>query len=226
MAKHTSFRVGKVRAYRAGQGLVSCSTMRPGQRRRPRVGPDRDLARQMAAQINGQLEVGAPAALSFEPISIPDLRQRWLDHHEHVRRSSVQTIRRYRAATEHLLTFVRDVCPVRHGVRLPTPACRGVCPTTSAHQGGPQWPPAKPASGRSRDAGIKFILETCSSLFNYAQRNRHLSPYAENPFRTIEVSRMPVEDFRPIVVFTDDQERRVSGSLRRLAVSAVSDACC
>ena len=83
-----------------------------GRRRRPRVGPDRDLARQMAAQINGQLEVGAPAALSFEPIAIPDLRQRWLDHHEHVRRSSLQTISRYRAATEHLLNFVRETCPV------------------------------------------------------------------------------------------------------------------
>ena len=54
----------------------------------------------------------------------------------------------------------------------------------------------QPGSGSCVTAGIKFILETCSSLFNYAQRNRHLSPYAENPFRTIEVSRMPVEDFR------------------------------
>ena len=56
----------------------------------------------MAAQINGQLESGAPAALSFEPISIPQLRGRWLDHHEHVLRSSVQSINRYRTATEHL----------------------------------------------------------------------------------------------------------------------------
>ncbi len=58
-----------------------------------------------------------------------------------------------------------------------------------------------------RDSGIKFILETCSSLFNYAQRCRHLSPYAENPFRTIEVSRMPVEDFRPVIIFTEEQEQ-------------------
>ena len=67
----------------------------------------------MAAQINGQLEVGAPAALSFEPVSIPELRERWLDHHENVRRSSVQTIRRYRAATQHLVNFLQDVRPVR-----------------------------------------------------------------------------------------------------------------
>ena len=114
MARNTSaFRVGKVRACLRGK-VWYLQYFEAGQRRRPRVGPNRDLARQMAAQINAQLEVGAPAALSFESISIPDLRQRWLDHHENVRRSSLQTIRRYRAATEHLLTFIEKVCPVRH----------------------------------------------------------------------------------------------------------------
>ena len=99
-AKAKSFRVGKVAAVLRGRVWYLCY-VEGGRRRRPRVGPDRDLARQMAAQINGQLEVGAPAALSYEPISVPDLRQQWLDHHEHVRRSSVATIKRYRAATEH-----------------------------------------------------------------------------------------------------------------------------
>jgi len=32
--------------------------------------------------------------LSFSPVGIPELRQRWLDHHEHVLRSSIATIRR------------------------------------------------------------------------------------------------------------------------------------
>ncbi len=41
------------------------------------------------------------------------LRQRWLDYHEHVLRSSVATVRRYRQATQHLLDFVRDVRPLR-----------------------------------------------------------------------------------------------------------------
>lgn len=59
-----------------------------------------------------------------------------------------------------------------------------------------------------RDAGIKFILETCCSLFNYASRQRHLSPYAENPFRMIEVSRIPVEDATPVIVLGEEQERR------------------
>jgi integrase len=61
---------------------------------------------------------------------------------------------------------------------------------------------------RLRDNSVKFILETCSTLMNYAQRHRHLSPYAENPFRTIEIGRVPIEDAKPIQVFTPEQERQ------------------
>jgi integrase len=45
-------------------------------------------------------------------------------------------------------------------------------------------------------------------MLNYAQRHRHLSPYAENPFRTIEICRIPVEDSKPIDVFSADQEKQ------------------
>lgn len=202
--KGASFRVGRVRAYRRGR-VWYLQYYEGGQRRRPRVGPSRDLARQQAAQINGQLEVGAPVALSFEPISIPDLRERWFDHHEHVRRSSVQTIRRYRTATEHLLSFLRDVRPLRlasdfrscHAEEF-VRYLRSVQVAPNGHRNARKRP--------LLDAGIKYILETCSTLFNYAQRHRHLSPYAENPFRTIEVGRIPVEEFRPVVVFAEEQE--------------------
>src|SRR5947208_15760971 len=107
-----SFRVGKVLAYLRGRICYLCYHDN-GQRRRPRVGPDREAARQLAAQVNAQLAVGAPAALSFEPIAIPELRRRWLEHHEQVVRSSVQTIHRYRNATDHLLRFLQTR-PVRH----------------------------------------------------------------------------------------------------------------
>src|SRR5689334_23036725 len=99
MAKRSaSFRVGKVRAPLRGRVWYLCYHEH-GRRRRPRVGPDRGAARQLAAQVNAQLEVGAPAALSFEPVPVPELRRRRLEHHEQVLRSSVQTINRYRTAT-------------------------------------------------------------------------------------------------------------------------------
>src|SRR5215475_14502939 len=70
--KQSSFRVGRVQGYLRGRVWYLCYHEH-GQRRRPRVGTDREAARQLAAQINAQLEVGAPAALSFEPIAIPEL---------------------------------------------------------------------------------------------------------------------------------------------------------
>ncbi len=86
---HTrSFRVGRVGAYRCGRIWYLCYREH-GRGRQPRVGPDQTQARQTASEINAQLEFGVPSALGFEPISIADLQQRWLDHHEHVRRSSV-----------------------------------------------------------------------------------------------------------------------------------------
>ena len=104
----TSFRVGRVQGYQRGKVWYLCY-FEQGQRKRPRVGSDRDAARTLAAQTNAQITVGAPGVLSFEPVAIAELRQRWLNHHEQVLRSSVSSIRRYRAATDHLLEFGRSV---------------------------------------------------------------------------------------------------------------------
>ena len=203
-ARSDSFRIGRVRAFLRGR-VWYLSYQENGQRRQPRVGPDRQSAKQLAAEINGQLEVGAPSALGFQPISVPDLRKSWLDHHELVRRSSLATICRYRTATQHLIDFVDSVQPVKRVSDFrPQHASefvrflrqRKVAP--NGHRKARQRP--------LRDAGIKFILETCCSLFNYALRQRHLPPYADNPFRTIEVCRIPVEDAKLVTPFSAEQE--------------------
>jgi integrase len=199
-----SFRVGKVKAYLRGKAWYLCYH-ESGQRHRPRVGPDKEAARQLAAQINAQLAVGAPAALSFQPIALSDLRERWLQHHEHVLRSSVQTVNRYRTATEHLLQFLEQR-PVRHASQFH--AChaeefvRHLRTIRVASNGHPHT-----AKRPLMDKGIRFILECCRALFNYAARRRHLSPYADNPFATLDIDRIPVEQARPIELFTAEQER-------------------
>jgi integrase len=202
--KTTSFRVGRVQGYLRGQVWYLCYH-EYGQRRRPRVGPDREAARQLAAQINAQLEVGAPAALSFEPISIPELRQRWLQHHEQVLRSLVQTINRYRTATEHLLRFVNKVRPMRYASHFGNHHAeefvrhlRTIQVAANGHQNTLKRP--------LMDKGVRYILETCRALFNYAGKRRHLPPYADNPFAMLEIDRIPVEQARPITLFTPDQE--------------------
>jgi len=203
-ARSGTFRVGRVRVFLRGQ-IWYLAYYEQGQRHQPRVGPDRQAAKQLAAEINGQLEVGAPSALGFQPISLGDLRENWLDQHEFVRRSSLATIARYRTATQHLMDFVANQRPVKrvsdfrpqHAVEF----VRHLREKKIAPNGH-----SKARKRPLRDAGIKFILETCCSLFNYAARHRHLAPYADNPFRTIEVGRIPVEDAKLVLPFTASQE--------------------
>jgi integrase len=161
----------------------------------------------MAAEVNAQLEVGAPSTLGFEPISIPAVRQRWLDHHEHIRRSSLHTIRRYSSATQHLLNFLQDVRPLRRISDFRAVQAEEFVRYLRTLNVAPNGH-ANASKRRLRDNGMKYVLETCSTLFNYAARHRHLPPYAENPFLTIEIHRIPIEDPAPVVVFSSDIERR------------------
>lgn len=200
-----SFRVGQVQVYLRGRIWYLCYH-EGGKRHRPRVGPDREAARQLAAQTNAQLEVGAPAVLSFEPIAIPVLRDRWLRHHEQVLRSSVATINRYRTATDHLLNFVREVRPVRSASQLHAHYAEELVRYLRTIRVSPNGHPHSPRRPLF-DKGIKYILETCRAMFGYALKRRHLSPYAENPFSALQIERIPVESARPIALFTSEQER-------------------
>jgi site-specific recombinase XerD len=200
----TSFRIGKVHAYLRGRIWYLCYHEH-GRRRRPRVGPDRNAARQLAAQVNAQLEAGAPAALSFEPVGVHELRRRWLEHHEQVLRSSVQTVNCYRTATDHLLRFL-DRRSVRYASQFHATHAMEfvrylrtleVSPNGHAHT----------AKRPLMDKGLRYVLECCRALFNFAAKHRHLSPYAENPFHALGVDRIPVELARPVVLFTPDLER-------------------
>jgi len=57
-----------------------------------------------------------------------------------------------------------------------------------------------------RDKGLVYILEVCRSLFNYAIRQRHLPPYARNPFAELGIERMKIEDAKPTGVLSQDEE--------------------
>jgi integrase len=204
--KRSSFRVGRVRADLRGS-VWYLTYHEDGRRHRPRVGPDRDAVRQMAAEINSQLEAGAPSALSFEPLTIAELRDRWLGHHENVLRSSVRTIDRYRTATNHLLTFIRDgrvsdrapSFRVQHAAEF-VRYLRTIQVAPNGHENSQRRP--------LLDKGIKFILCCCRTMFNYAMKRRHLSPYSENPFSELDVDRIPIENAKPVIIFTPELERR------------------
>ena len=45
-------------------------------------------------------------------------------------------------------------------------------------------------------------------MFGYAIKRRHLSPYAENPFSSLDLDRIPIENAKVISIFSPDQEKK------------------
>jgi integrase len=196
------FRVGKVSVYEhhCAWWLYYREAGRP---QRKKAGPTRDQAERVAATINAQLAANEPTLLTFVPVSVPDLRRQFLDYHEHVLHSAVGTLRRYRAATRHLDDFVatHPRPPQAHQIR-PEAFAAYLRSVEVAPNGHPNT-----ARRKLRGKGVRFILETCRSMYAYALKRRHLPPYAGNPFAELPLDRMKVEDAKPVFVFDAATER-------------------
>jgi integrase len=143
-------------------------------------------------------------------VTVSELRGRWLEHHEQVLRSSVRTVQRYRTATDHLLRFLEHR-PVRHAAQFHTANAAEFVRHLRVCKVSPNGH-ANTATRPLMDKGLRFVLECCRALFNYAAKRRHLSPYAENPFTALDIDRIPVEQARPVELFTPAQERAFLGA--------------
>lgn len=171
---------------------------------RRRIGIDAVEAERIAAEVNSQVTNASPTLFAFTPISVAPLISDFLEHHEVVLRSSVATIRRYSSALNHLVDFAssRRVEPKAHELSasefVKFLRCRRVAPN------------GHPNTGKRllRDKGVQFILEVCRSLYSYAQRQRCLPPYAQNPFAELRLDRMRIDDRKPVFVFDEDTELR------------------
>ena len=176
---------------------------REGQRQvRRRVGTDQAAAERAAAEVNAQLANQLPGMFTFEPLAVAEIRQRFLDHHEYVLRSSLATVCRYRAATQHLVNFSQQTRKplLAHQVDADgfTRHLRQLRISPNGHRNAERRP--------LRDKGIRFILETCRSLYAFANKRRHLPPYSENPFTGLGGKRNRVEDQKPIFLFDERSE--------------------
>ena len=142
---------------------------------------------------------------AVEPVSVPELRLRWLDHHEHLLPSSAHTVAGYRTATDHLLRFLGSH-PVRHVSHFTVGHAGAFARRLHSIEVSPNGHATTPKRALM-DKGLKYALECCRALFAFAAKRRHLPPNADNPFRAPEVDRIPVERARPVVLLTADQER-------------------
>ena len=202
----TQFKVGRVCVYLRGK-VWYIRYHQHGKRYQKKTSPDKENAKQIAAETNAQLECHLPTAFGFEQISLVGLRRKWLDYHEDIKRSSLATIDRYRSATVHLIAFA-EVATLKHPSELIPRVTedfvrylRGTKVAPNGH--------ANTAKRPLRDSGVKFILQICSAMINYAKTQRHLPPYYENPFATTGICNIPVEDAKKTFVFSRDEERRL-----------------
>lgn len=199
--KSSRFRIGKVSGY-LHHGAWWVYYREHGKPVRNKVAQEEEDAKRIAAHINAQLSARSPTLLSFEPISVADLRRQFLDYHEHVLRSSLGTVNRYRTATMHLENFVTEQarCPRLHEVRPEDFAIylRKLEVAPNGHKNS--------SKRKLRDKGIQYILETCRSMYAFALKRRHLPPYVGNPFSELPLDRFKIEDSKPIFVFTESTE--------------------
>ena len=166
---------------------------------RKAVADDAKAAEQVAAQINLELTASAPTLFSFRPVSVGRAaagvyrlprargpvvagdREPVPDGHAAPRKLLCRrSAGRQRPAHEiDVEAFVRYLRTVR------------VAPNGHAHTR------RRPL----RDNGVRYILETCRSLYAYAAKRRHLPPYTENPFAGLGGKRSRVDDAKPVFVF-------------------------
>ena len=135
---------------------------------------------------------------SFAALSVAALRQRFLAYHEHAIGSSLATVNRYRAATSHLQNFAPQQLAHRVDAEEFLRYLRSLRVAPNGHPRAKRRP--------LREKGIRFILETCRSMYGYAAKKRHLPPYFEICFAPRALRRRQNEDAKPIFVFDADQE--------------------
>ena len=200
-------RVGKVSYYcHHGSWYVYYRDGRQQVRRR--VSEDEQTAAAIAAEVNAQLAADVPTQFSFCPISVVELRRRFLDHHEHVRHSSVGTLRRYRSATRHLVSYVEHRGRPKYAHEIDADdfvrylRSKRVSPNGHAHT----------RKKRLADKTACFVVETCRSLYGFAGKKRHLPPYAENPFAGLGGQYFRIEDAKPVYVFDEITELAFFGA--------------
>lgn len=173
-----------------------------GRQVRRRIGSEQPEAERVAAEINAQITRSAPSLFSFSPVSVAALRDGFLRHHEDVLRSSPATVARYGTATAHLVDFMSDQAQTAAAHEIDATSFVRFLRTRLIAPNGH----AASEKRLLRDTGVQFVLEVCRSLYGYAQRQRHLPPYAPNPFADLGIDRIRVDDAKPVFVFDESTE--------------------
>jgi integrase len=199
-------RIGPVTVYKRGNTYY-LYYRQDGLTQRQKVDGNLAVARATAHKVGEALAQDRPSPLAFARTSPSAFVSAYLDAVAGVQKLALRTQDRYKAALDRFLDFCAsvevkaidaiDLARVEDFVKW----LRG---QRRARNGSPNG-----SRDYYRVGGIKFILSTCRTAFNWASRRRMLPPYAENPFGAFGIDDLkdPAEERTAGKVFTPEQER-------------------
>jgi integrase len=199
-------RIGKVTVYRRGSTYY-LYYRQGGHSQRRKVDGNLAVARATAHKVVAALDEGRASPIAYTRTSPEKMVAGFLDAVANVQRLALRTQDRYRAALDRFLDFCRDarigtvdtvqeatvenfVKWLRNQKRVRNGAARGKREVY-------------------RLGGVKFILATCRTAFNWGARHRLLPPFTENPFTRFPIEKLkdPSEKIERAAIFSREQER-------------------
>lgn len=194
--KKLKIRIGKVSLYQhhGAWWIYYRERKRPI---RQRVSADRSRAEQIASEIHLRLQQGQMAPVLIEECSSSEITSRFLQHHEHVLYSSLNTVTRYKNALQHEAAYLATC---RSGDRLSKIKVSEFLAYLRQLRVAPNGH-SNTASRPLRDKGIKYIIDTCRAKFEFARRQGLIPKDLENPYREQSLIRIRISDAKPIFLF-------------------------
>jgi integrase len=198
-------RVGKVTIYKRGAVYyLYYRQARASQRRR--VDGNLAVARATASKVLAALDEGKPSPVAYTRTSPEKMVQGYLDAVATVRQLALSTQDRYRAALDRFLDFCRSArVATVDAVQQATVEdfVKWLRGQKRARNGA--------ANGKRacyQVGGVRFILSTCRTAFNWAARRRMLPPSGQNPFLVFGIDKLTdaTEKVETVRVFTHEEE--------------------
>jgi site-specific recombinase XerD len=180
-------RIGPVTIYKRGNTYF-LYYREGGISQRRKIKGNLRVARATAHKVADAVHDGRPSPIAYSRTSPTKLVEEFLDAIANVQKLALRTQDRYRAALDRFQDFCKTVNLatidsvqeatvesfvkwLRNAKRTRNGAAKG---KRDVYQVG----------------GIKFILSTCRTAFNWAGRHRLLPPFAENPFRLFPIEKL------------------------------------
>jgi integrase len=199
-------RVGPVTVYKRGNSYY-LYYRQDGLSQRQKVDGNLAVARATAHKVGEALAQDRPSPLAFARTTPEAFAVAYLGAVAGVQKLALRTQDRYKAALDRLLDF----CASADVKAIDAIDLARVEDFVKWLRGQKRNRNGSPTGSREhyKVGGIRFILSTCRTAFNWAARRRMLPPYAENPFGLFGIDDLkdPTEEKTAGRVFTPDQER-------------------